>query len=323
MTQIKGFYSNAGQLKLVFTTGLYFLILLGITACQSNAEDEGRSSSSMDSTLTQTAATNDQSPEEKYALAKKAHNENPDDPDALIWFGRRAAYLGHYDEAIDIFTSGIKSHPEDARMYRHRGHRYISTRQYDKAIVDFEKAVTLIAGQADEVEPDGLPNSRNIPLSTLHGNIWYHLGLAFYLKNDMDNALRAFSNRTVTERYDDNIVSGGHWLFMILSRQGKTEEANEAISAVHPKMDIIENDSYYQMCLFYKNLIPESELIMDDPTSSSANVLNYGLGNWYLYQKQDTATAKKYYAQLLETGNKYAFAYLAAESDWERLFQAD
>lgn len=323
MTQIKGFYSNAGQLKLVFTTGLCFLILLGITACQSNAEDEGRSSSSMDSTLTQTAATNDQSPEEKYALAKEAHNENPDDPDALIWFGRRAAYLGHYDEAIDIFTSGIKSHPEDARMYRHRGHRYISTRQYDKAIVDFEKAVTLIAGQADEVEPDGLPNSRNIPLSTLHGNIWYHLGLAFYLKNDMDNALRAFSNRTVTERYDDNIVSGGHWLFMILSRQGKTEEANEAISAVHPKMDIIENDSYYQMCLFYKNLIPESELIMDDPTSSSANVLNYGLGNWYLYQKQDTATAKKYYAQLLETGNKYAFAYLAAESDWERLFQED
>ena len=323
MTQIKGFYSNAGQLKLVFTTGLCFLILLGITACQSNAEDEGRSSSSMDSTLTQTAATNDQSPEEKYALAKEAHNENPDDPDALIWFGRRAAYLGHYDEAIDIFTSGIKSHPEDARMYRHRGHRYISTRQYDKAIVDFEKAVTLIAGQADEVEPDGLPNSRNIPLSTLHGNIWYHLGLACYLKNDMDNALRAFCNRTVTEWYDDNIVSGGLWLFMILSRQGKTEEANEAISAVHPKMDIIENDSYYQMCLFYKNLIPESELIMDDPTSSSANVLNYGLGNWYLYQKQDTATAKKYYAQLLETGNKYAFAYLAAESDWERLFQED
>jgi hypothetical protein len=205
-------------------------------------------------------------------------------------------------------------------MYRHRGHRYISTRQYDKAIADLEKAVTLIDGQADETEPDGLPNSRNIPLSTLHGNIWYHLGLAYYLKNDMDNALRAFSNRAVTEKYDDNIVSGGHWLYMILSRQGKTKAANAAISKVNADMDIIENGSYHQMCLFYKQLIPASDLLPDDPQSSSSNVLTYGLGNWYLYHEQDTARAKKLYEDLLENGNKYSFAYLAAEADWERLF---
>jgi tetratricopeptide (TPR) repeat protein len=154
----------------------------------------------------------------------------------------------------------------------------------------------------------------------LHGNIWYHLGLAYYLKNDMDNALRAFSNRTVTEKYDDNMVSGGHWLYMILSRQGKTEEAKAAISKVEVDMDIIENASYHQMCLFYKQLIPASDLVPDDPKSSSSNVLTYGLGNWYLYHEQDTAQAKKYYQDLLENGNQYSFAYLAAEADWERIF---
>ena len=268
----------------------------------------------------QKETTNAPSLTENYEMAKQAYIENSKDPDALIWFGRRTAYLGNYEEAISIFSTGIQLHPQDARMYRHRGHRYISTRQYDKAILDFEKAVDLIEGQKDEIEPDGLPNSRNIPLTTLHGNIWYHLGLAYYLKNDMDNALRAFSNRTVTEKYDDNIVSGGHWLYMILSRKGKTEEANAAISRVNNDMDIIENFSYHKMCLFYKQLIPASELQTDDLKSSASNVLTYGLGNWYLYKKQDTIQAKKYYEQLLENGNKYSFAYLAAEADWERIF---
>ena len=258
--------------------------------------------------------------EEKYELAKQEYDANPTNPDALIWFGRRTAYLGNYEDAIEIYTTGIDLHPDDARMYRHRGHRYISTRQYDKAIADFEKAAELIEGQPDEVEPDGLPNERNIPLSTLHSNIWYHLGLAYYLKHDMENALSAFSNRTVTEKYDDNIVSGGHWLYIILSRQGKTEEANAAIEKVHQDMDIIENGSYYQMCLFYKGLITAEDLLSEEPGSSSSDVLTYGLANWYIYQKQDTTEAKTLYRQLLDNGSKYSFAYIAGESDWERLF---
>ncbi len=256
---------------------------------------------------------------EKYETAKKEYEANPKDPDALIWFGRRTAYLGKFEEAINIYSEGIQLHPNDPRMYRHRGHRYISTRQYGKAIEDFEKAVILIEGNEDQVEPDGLPNDRNIPVSTLHGNIWYHLGLVYYLKNDMEKALRAFSNRTVTEKYHDNIVSGGHWLFMILSRLERNDEANDAIAKVTPDMDIIENFSYHKMCLFYKGLISEEALQPKDPNSSGDNVFLYGLGNWYLYQKQDTTKAKAYFQQLLETGNRYSFAYLAAESDMKRL----
>ena len=321
MKQTVGFLNNMQALNLTLRVGLCFIISLLVTSCQSNTNREKPFPNSTDSSIAQKDTANAQSPEEKYEIARKKYLENTSDPDALVWFGRRAAYLGNYEEAIEIFSTGIERHPQDARMYRHRGHRYISTRQYDKAIKDLEKAVDLTKDQKDEVEPDGLPNSRNIPLTTLHGNIWYHLGLAYYLKNDMNNALSAYNNKTVTEKYDDNIVSGGHWLYMILSRQGKTEEANAAISRVHKDMDIIENTSYYKMCLFYKGLIPESELKADDPKSSSGNVYTYGLGNWYLYEKQDTLQAKKYYEQLLENGNKYSFAYLAAESDWERIFQ--
>ncbi len=258
-----------------------------------------------------------------FIEAKGKYENDPEDADALIWFGRRTAYLGQFQDAIAIYTTGIEKFPEDARMYRHRGHRYISTRQYDNAIADFEKAVELIEGSEDQVEPDGQPNERNIPLSTLHGNIWYHLGLAYYLKNDMENALRAYGNRTVTERYDDNIVSGGHWLYMIQRRMGLDDEANAAIEEVNAAMEIIENTSYYKMCLFYKGLIGEDDLQPQGSRSSANDVYTYSIGNWYLYNNQDTAKAKEFYEQLLENGNSYSFAFLAAESDYQRLFDND
>lgn len=256
----------------------------------------------------------------KYDSAKADFEKDSNNADKLIWYGRRAAYLGDYVHAIKIYSEGIEKHPKDARMYRHRGHRYISTRQYNKAIADFKKAAELIEGSEDQVEPDGLPNERNIPLSTLHGNIWYHLGLAYYLQNDMENALKAYSNRTVTEKYPDNLVSGAYWLYMINRRLGNAEAADAAIEEVTSDMDIIENMSYHKMCLFFKGLIPEKDIADQSIGTSSSDVLAYGLGNWYLYEKKDTLKAKVLYEHLLEKGNKYSFAYLVAESDYKRLF---
>ncbi|MGK7369988.1 MAG: hypothetical protein ACNS64_07215, partial [Candidatus Halalkalibacterium sp. M3_1C_030] len=36
--------------------------------------------------------------------AKAQYEANTDDADALIWYGRRTAYLGNYRKAIDIYT---------------------------------------------------------------------------------------------------------------------------------------------------------------------------------------------------------------------------
>lgn len=323
---------NGIDLNYLLKLGSIFIFMVCLISCQSNSKKAENPDSLTDNSRQESQISeNDTSVDddtildkstENYNSAKTAYLKNTNDSDALIWYGRRAAYLGNFQQAIEIFTEGINKHPKDARMYRHRGHRYISTRQYDKAISDFEMAVTLIKDQKDQIEPDGLPNKRNIPIGTLHGNIWYHLGLAYYLKNDMDKALGAFSNRTVTEMYPDNIVSGGHWQYMILRRLGKTEEADNSIKEVTEDMDIIENMSYHKMCLFYKQLITQAELVPKDSKSSSDNVLIYGLGNWYLYHKQDTSKARQHYTNLLENGNKYSFAYLAAEADWERIFKS-
>ena len=257
---------------------------------------------------------------DNYIVAKEQFEASPNSVDSLIWYGRRTAYLRHFQKAIFIYTEGIKKFPDEARLYRHRGHRYISVREYDKAIQDFKKGVALMKDKPDQIELDGIPNARNTPISTLKGNIWYHLGLAYYLKGDLKNALWAYQQRETVNTNDDNLVSEGHWLYMIQKRMGLDEEAMASMESIDEEMDIIENVNYHKMCLFYKGLLTMEDLKIKGDGSSSDDVFLYGLGNWHLYQQKDTAKAKMYFRRLLDEGNKYSFAYLAAESDWNRLF---
>src|SRR6185369_8701769 len=128
----------------------------------------------------------------RLARAQAAFDRDPDDAEAIVWLGRRTAYLGRFRAAIAIYSEGIASFPADARLYRHRGHRYITLRRFQSAIVDLDRAARLIEGKPDEVEPDGVPNARNTPTSTLHSNVWYHLGLAYFLTGDFESARRAY-----------------------------------------------------------------------------------------------------------------------------------
>src|SRR5687768_9468825 len=152
--------------------------------------------------------------EANLAQAEKDLAANPKSADAIIWTGRRLGYLWRYRDAIQMFSRGIAEHPNDPRMYRHRGHRFITVREFDNAIKDFDKAVSLIKGQPDEIEPDGQPNPAGKPRSTLQFNIWYHLALAHYLKGDFEKALTAYNECMKVSDNDDSIAATSDWLWM-------------------------------------------------------------------------------------------------------------
>ena len=263
-----------------------------------------------------------------YQQARTLYRASPDSPEAIIWYGRRAGYLLRLNEAIQIFSIGIEKHPNDPRLYRHRGHRYISTRQFDKAIADLETAAKLIRGKPNASEPDGAPNAQGIELTTTHGNIWYHLGLAHYLKNDMFNAARCFRECLKIAGNDDGVVSASHWLYMILRRQGQFREAARLVEKIKPEMKIIENKTYHQMCLFYAGQVRENDLMeplgkaasSDYLRQSVADVLLYGVGNWHQYHRGDKQKCKQLYEQLLAGGSPFSFAFIAAEADYVRMF---
>lgn len=254
-----------------------------------------------------------------YVKAKKTYEANPKDLDALIWYGRRTAYLGRYADAIDIYSKGIETFPNEPRLYRHRGHRFISIRQFDKAIVDLEKAGQLIAGTENKIEQDGMPNAQNIPVSTLHGNIWYHLGLAYYLVHDNEKAYTAYLNCRASGELPDNIVSSTHWLYMIQRRLGNLDMANEMLEPISDEMKVIENQSYYELCKLYKGMIPTDSLIQTTGSPSN-DAVAYGLANWYFYNNKEEE-AKKLMEQLVESPSWSSFGYIAAESDLIHYFQ--
>ena len=188
----------------------------------------------------------------------------PDSADALIWVGRRQGYLWRYKDAIATFTKGIERFPEDARFYRHRGHRYITVRNFDGAVADFEKAVTLIKGKPDEIEPDGAPNAAGKPRSSLQFNIWYHLGLAYYLKGDYANAKRAYDECMKVSTNDDSITATSDWQWMTYMRLGDKAAAAKVLERITPKMDILENGSYHKRLLMYKGLEKPEALLDTD-----------------------------------------------------------
>ena len=255
----------------------------------------------------------------QYEEAKATSESNPEDVEALIWYGRRTAYLGQYRQAIDIYTQGLEKFPNEPRLYRHRGHRYISIREYDKAIADFEKAAELIQGTADEIEPDGMPNALNIPVSSLHSNIWYHLGLAYYLKHQYEKAYQAYLKCRESGKHYDNIVSSTHWLYMIQQRLGNPAKADSLLAPIFADSTVIENQSYADLCLLYKGLLPVDSLFQDGPGSPSNDAIRYGMANWYLYHA-DSAKAKRLMEELTDSKVFSSFGYLAAESDLIRIF---
>lgn len=197
--------------------------------------------------------------EARLAAARAELVRAPGSADALVWVGRRTAYLGRFREAIDLFTQGIAKYPDDARFLRHRGHRYLTVRSFERATVDLERAVRLIGGRPDQVEPDGLPNARNTPTSTLHSNSWYHLGLARYLRGDFERALLAWRACLSVSKNADMQVATTHWLYMTLRRLGRTADADAALVPIRRDMDVIENGSYLRLLLMYKGeLAPDS-----------------------------------------------------------------
>ena len=251
---------------------------------------------------------------ENLASARADFEAHPDNIDAIIWYGRRIAYTGDYLSAIDVFSQGIALHPTDARLFRHRGHRYISIREFDKAIEDFETAAALIQGQENSIEPDGLPNPQNIPLTTTHGNIWYHLGLAYYLKQDWPNALTAFQNGYNIGGNDDNLVSTGHWIYMIHRRMGNEAAATASLSGISRDMTIVENMSYHELCLLYRGEISIDQMMAangDDPSNAA---VAYGIANYYYYngerEKSDALLNS-----IVQGSSWASFGYIAAEAD--------
>jgi tetratricopeptide (TPR) repeat protein len=225
---------------------------------------------------------------------------DPKNVELLIALGRAQANVWQYHDAIDTYSRATRIAPDNALLYRHRGHRYISIREFDKALKDLKRAAQLNDHDYD---------------------IWYHLGLAYYLKGEFASAAEAYKScLAVAEKNakDDSIIAVSDWLYMTYRRMKKEAEAKQILDRITPDMKVVENKSYFDRLLFYKGLKTEAELVnLEKATDLEIATVGYGLGNWYLYNG-NPAKAEEYFRRIVAGRYWPAFGFIAAEVELAR-----
>ncbi|MBE0676923.1 MAG: hypothetical protein IH591_19865, partial [Bacteroidales bacterium] len=144
-------------------------------------------------------------------------------------------------------------------------------------------------------------------------NIFYHLGLAYYLDGDLEDALEAWQRDLSLAVNDDMKVATMHWVYMTLREMHRDTEAYAVLTDITPEMNIIENQAYHKLCLFYKGEISFDEVLGSDQGVVMNDALLYGIGNWFLYNDNDQTRALEYFNRIFGAGSWASFGYIAAE----------
>src|SRR2546423_2346539 len=132
--------------------------------------------------------------------AESALAADPRNVERIIQLGVAQSGARQFREAIQTFTRGLAIAPNDAMLYRWRGHRYLSVREFDRALDDL---------------------TRGSRLDSANYGIWYHLGIVRYARGDFAAAADAFARAQRRPPDAAALARATDWLWMALSRAGR------------------------------------------------------------------------------------------------------
>lgn len=227
------------------------------------------------------------------AEAERKLGADPKNVELIIALGRAQVGVLRLHEAIATFTRAVELAPQTWRPYRLRGHRYISSRQFDRGAADLTRASELSAKEWD---------------------VWYHLGLAHYLRRDFAKAAHAYGRARELSTKDDQIIASSNWLYASLRRQGKDAEAARVLERITPTMNVVEDKMYFALLLFYKGLKQEAEIFHAALKPIEVATIGYGLANWHLYNGR-AARARELFRKIVASPEWAAFGFIAAETE--------
>ncbi len=235
--------------------------------------------------------------------------------DDYVRIGQELINTSRFNAAIANYTEGLQKFPSSFKLLRHRGHRYISIRQLEKAISDLNTAEELIRDQPDVPEYDAAGKTTG----TYQHWIWYHIGLYYFLNQAYLQAAPAYEKCLEASRSDKNIVGASDWLYNTYMRLGKTAEAQKLLEPITPDFDTDREHPYFRRVMLYKGVITPEELVdvNQDPASTSVGDVTkmYGLANWYAYQG-DQEKAMTLYKKIVQSESGWpGFAFAAAEKE--------
>lgn len=230
------------------------------------------------------------------ARADSALAMDPRNVERIIALGVAQSGARQFREAIRTFARGIAIDPNNAMLYRWRGHRYLSLREFDKARADL---------------------TRGFQLDSTNYGVLYHLGIVRYATGDFSGAADAFARAQRLAPEAGELAGSTDWLWMSLSRAGRAAEARAMLDR-RPDSLTTANAYARRLRLYRGELPPDSVIASADTADVQASTLNYGLGNWYLL-RGDTAQARSYFERSIKAGGWPAFGFIISEVELRRL----
>ena len=232
------------------------------------------------------------------ARAKAALEADPRNVQRFIALGVAQSGARQFREAIETFTRGLAIAPNEPMLYRWRGHRNLSVREFDMALADLMHGYQLD--------------------STNYG-ILYHLGVLRYLTGDFTAASALFAKAQRRAPDGGELAGGTDWLWMSLSRAGRAAEATAMLARRPDTLPTPPGYAYVSRLKLYRGEIAPDVLVSPSDTADvQVATLNYGLGNWYLIQG-DTTKATAAFERSVTSGGWPGFGFMVSEAELRRL----
>lgn len=231
------------------------------------------------------------------ARAEQALAADPRNVQKMIDLGVAQSGALQFREAIATFTKGMAIEPDNAMLYRWRGHRYLSVRELDRAMADL---------------------TRGYALDSLNYGVLYHLGIVRFARGDFNAAVDAFQRSIRRPPNAGELGGSTDWLWMSLMRAGRTAEAAAHLAR---RPDTVNAGNAYttRLRLYRGEITPDQVFTPADTAGVQVATLSYGLGNWYLVQG-DTANAIKWFERSVAAKNGWAgFGFIISEVELRRL----
>jgi tetratricopeptide (TPR) repeat protein len=222
--------------------------------------------------------------------------KDPTNVQKIIALGVAQSGARQFREAIETFSKGLMIAPNDPMLYRWRGHRYLSIRQWDRALADLQKGYAMD--------------------STNYG-ILYHLGIVRFARGEYNEAARLFGMALPLAPNAGEQGGSVDWRWMSLMRASRAADAKAHLDR---KPDTQANtNAYASRIKLYRGEITPAQLFGPADTADvQMSTLAYGLGNWYLVNG-DTANARAAFERSIKAGGWPGFGFILSEIELRRL----
>lgn len=268
---------------------------------------------------------------------RQAHEDYMADinPDTASWYGRMLSYQGYFREAIAIYEAAIARFPDNAKLRRHRAHRYFTLRDFEASIAEGLRAAELYENMPLERErlgPEYFPSTPDV----VQFYLYYHLGQAYFASNQYREAARWFNrSREIALGVNDplDMTAAVYWEYLSLARAGDFFAARDLLDSytftLEDLSENIESNFYFDGIQLFKGERDFDTFFSDEDTgmafsnaSAAAASTAFTLANYLLIQGHRDQ-AKEWYRRSINVDGWSFFARIQAEADWVTLFPGE